>query len=51
MKTTKFLTMVLVANFIIAVAMGWPLANKLLVIINALAVLLLIALQFVPRKD
>lgn len=51
MKATKFLTLTLAANFAIAILSDWAPANKMLVIVNALAVLALIALQFLYRKD
>jgi hypothetical protein len=51
MKATKFLTFALAANLGAAVASGWAPANKILVVINALAVLLLIAVQIFSRKD
>lgn len=45
MKRINFLTMVLVCNFIIAIAMDWKIYNTILVIINSLAVLALIAIK------
>jgi hypothetical protein len=51
MKATKFLTFALAANLCAAVASGWAPANRMLVIVNALAVLLLVALQIFHRKD
>lgn len=51
MKASKFLTLVLVANTSIAIASDWQPANKMLVIANALAVLALVAIQFIFRKD
>lgn len=50
MKITYFLTLILIVNFMIAVNTNWQIFNKILVIINALAILLLIALQLIPRK-
>ena len=51
MKATKFLTLALDANFVAAVASDWAPANKTLVIVNALAVLAMIAIQFLYGKE
>lgn len=51
MKASKFLTLTLAANFTIAIASDWASANKMLVIANALAVLALVAVQFIFRED
>ena len=51
MEPRKFLTYTLAANLAVAIASGWQLLNKVLVIVNALAVLALISLKLVSRKE
>lgn len=50
MEPRKLLIYTLVANLAVAIASGWQLLNKVLVIVNALFVLLLIALNLIYRK-
>lgn len=51
MKVLRFLTLILTVNMMMAINGHWIAPYKALVIINALAVLLLIVLQFMPEKS
>lgn len=47
MKLIKFLTLVLICNYTIAMLNDWHVVNTVLVIINSLAVLALIAVKLI----
>ena len=51
MEPRKFLTYTLAANLAVAIASGWQLLSKVLVIVNALAVLALISLKLFSQKE
>lgn len=50
MKATKFLTLILIFNWGNAITRNWTPTSKNMVIINAIAVLSLVAIQFIFRK-
>ncbi len=50
MKLIKFLTLVLICNYTIAMLNDWVIVNTVLVIINSLAVLALIAIRLIGGR-
>jgi len=51
MKATKFLTLILTVNLSNAIARNWTPASRIMVILNAFAVLAMIAVQVLFGKD
>lgn len=51
MKTRKFLTLLLGVNLAAAISTGWPLASRVLVACNALALLYWVARKAITKED
>ena len=51
MKATKFLTLILAVSLGNAIVRNWTPVSKITVILNASAVLAMIAIQFIFGKD